>query len=132
MNRCYGLTISEKDLAELAFAALSGALKDRMEGEEFVDKNQVLQHDVVHENRAKEHKSYGRFKETRAKEKLSVNYVDESGGNKEETEVCVAKWVDKPKDKTLVCSFLRPSPSKKDEMKFTFDVMKCDKLFHVL
>jgi hypothetical protein len=31
-NKCYGLNIGEKDLVELAFAGLSVALKDRMEG----------------------------------------------------------------------------------------------------
>jgi hypothetical protein len=31
-NKCYGLTIGEKDLAELAFAGLSVALKDKMAG----------------------------------------------------------------------------------------------------
>jgi hypothetical protein len=131
-NRCYGLTISEKDLAELAFAGLSGALKDKMEDQEFTDTNQVLQRAVVCENRAKEHKSYSQFKETSTKEKSVVNYVDESGESEEETEVCVAEWVDNQKDKPLACSFLRLIPRKKDEIKFTFDVMKCDKLFDVL
>jgi hypothetical protein len=50
--------------------------------------------------------------------------MDESGGNEEETEVCVAEWVDKAQDKPLACSFLKSSPSKKDEMKFMFDVTK--------
>jgi hypothetical protein len=33
----------EKDLAELAFAGLSSSLKDKMDGLDFVDVNQVLQ-----------------------------------------------------------------------------------------
>jgi hypothetical protein len=36
-NKCYRLTIGEKDLIELAFAGLSTALKDRMEGHDFAD-----------------------------------------------------------------------------------------------
>jgi hypothetical protein len=32
----------------------------------------------------------------------------------------------------MACSFLKPGPRKKDEMKFMFDVSKCDKLFDVL
>jgi hypothetical protein len=31
-----------------------------------------------------------------------------------------------------MCSFLKSSPGRKDEVKFMFDVTKCDKLFHVL
>jgi hypothetical protein len=44
----------------------------------------------------------------------------------------MAEWVDTPRDKPLACSFLKPSPGKKDEVKFTFDVSMCDKLFDVL
>jgi hypothetical protein len=46
--------------------------------------------------------------------------------------VCVIKWVDTPKDKLISCSFLKPNPDRKDEIKYTFDVSKCDKLFNVL
>jgi hypothetical protein len=41
-NKCYGLTIGEKDLAKLTFAGLSTTLKDRIEGQDFTDVNQVL------------------------------------------------------------------------------------------
>jgi hypothetical protein len=44
----------------------------------------------------------------------------------------MAEWVDTPSDKPLACSFLKPSLGKKDEVKFTFDVSKSDKLFDVL
>jgi DNA repair ATPase RecN len=42
-NKCYNLTIGEKDLADLAFARLSSSLWEKMEGQEFLDVNQVLQ-----------------------------------------------------------------------------------------
>jgi hypothetical protein len=58
-NKCYGLTIGEKDLAELAFIGLSMALRDKLEGQDFLDMNQVLQRAMVQENRAKEHMAYG-------------------------------------------------------------------------
>jgi hypothetical protein len=44
----------------------------------------------------------------------------------------VALWADTPRDKLISCSFLKPSTVKRDEMKFTFDVSKCDKMFDVL
>jgi hypothetical protein len=34
-NKCYILTIGEKDLVELAFAGLPATLKDKMEGQDF-------------------------------------------------------------------------------------------------
>jgi hypothetical protein len=36
------------------------------------------------------------------------------------------------KGRPLACSFLKPSPDRKEEVKFTFDVSKCDKLLDVL
>jgi hypothetical protein len=44
----------------------------------------------------------------------------------------VAEWVDTQKYKLILCSFLKPNSSKKDEIKYTFDVSKCDKLINVL
>jgi hypothetical protein len=78
----------------------------------------VLQRVVIHENCAKNQRSYSRFRDNNHKErdKSSVNYLEE----------------DTPKDKLICCSFLRHNVDKKDEIKYTFDVSKCDKLFDVL
>jgi hypothetical protein len=53
-NKCYSLTIGEKDLAEMVFAGLMSSIKDKLEGHDFSDMNQVLQHALAHENRTKE------------------------------------------------------------------------------
>jgi hypothetical protein len=66
------------------------------------------------------------------RERASVGVVDESLTNDDESEVCVAKLVDAPKGKPINCSFLKPKLGKKEEMRFTFNVSKCDKLFDVL
>jgi hypothetical protein len=39
-NRCYNLTIAEKDLTDVAFAGLTPYLRDKLEGQEFSDANQ--------------------------------------------------------------------------------------------
>jgi hypothetical protein len=52
-NRCYNLTIAEKDLADLAFVASTPYLKDKVDGQEFSDTNQLLQHALPYENHAK-------------------------------------------------------------------------------
>jgi hypothetical protein len=79
-NRCYNLTIREKDLIDLAFAGLSSYLREKMKGQDFIDVNQVLQRANIHENHAKDHRSYNRFKEVGAKEreKHDVNFIDEN------------------------------------------------------
>jgi hypothetical protein len=38
-NRCYNLTVSEKDMVDLAFVGLSSYLKDMMEEHDFTDVN---------------------------------------------------------------------------------------------
>jgi hypothetical protein len=60
---------------------------------------------VAHQNCAKDHRSYGRFKESneREREKNHVNYVDEESASSGEAEVCVAEWVNTPKDKPISC-----------------------------
>jgi hypothetical protein len=131
-NKCYGLTIGENDLAKLAFAGLSMALKDKMEGHDFVDMNQVLQRAMAYESRAKEHETFGQFKEVTSKENPGANLVEEGSASDEDAEVCIAEWVDTPKDKPIACSFFKPRLRKRDEVNFTFDVTKCDKLFDVL
>jgi hypothetical protein len=85
-NKCCSLTIGEKDLAELVFAILISTLKDRLEGQYFLDTGQVLQRAMIQENQAKEHQPYGRFKDAVSKEKPVVNCIGESKESDEETE----------------------------------------------
>jgi hypothetical protein len=41
-NRCYNLTIVEKDLADLAFVGLTPYLREKMDGQEFSNTSQLL------------------------------------------------------------------------------------------
>jgi hypothetical protein len=56
-NKCYSLTVWEKDLADLALAGLSSYLREKLEGMEFTDVNQVLQRVMAYENRARDNHS---------------------------------------------------------------------------
>jgi hypothetical protein len=87
---------------------------------------------LVQENRAKHIRSYSRLKNGsgREKEKHGVNCVDDELTNDEDAKICVAEWVNMPKP--ISCSFLKPRARQKDEMKYMFNVSKCDKLFDVL
>ena len=42
-NRCFSLTITENDLADLAFSGLLAHTKEKLEGQELSDVNQVLE-----------------------------------------------------------------------------------------
>jgi hypothetical protein len=61
-----------------------------------------------------------------------VHYVDNEVKDEEGNEICVAEWVEKPGDKPISCSFLKPNGGRRDETKYTFDVSKCDRLFDLL
>jgi hypothetical protein len=60
---CYNSTIGEKDLMDLAFLGLSSYLREKMEGQHFINMNQVLQRAVIHENHAKDQRSHSRFRD---------------------------------------------------------------------
>jgi hypothetical protein len=110
-------------------------MREKMEGHDLVDVNQVLQRAAIHENRARDQLSHSQFTDSNAwdKEKQGVNFVDEEASdNESDAEIYMAEWVDMPKNKHITCSFLKCNSGRKDEMRFTFDVSKCDKLFDVL
>jgi hypothetical protein len=62
-NKCYNLTIRERDLSDLAFVGLASYLREKMEGKEFLEVNLVMQKAMAYKNRAKDQRSYGWFKE---------------------------------------------------------------------
>jgi hypothetical protein len=90
-NKCYNLTVREKDLADLAIAGLSSYLQEKLERMEFSDINQVMQCALVHENHARDSPSHSRFRESsRDKDRGTVGMVDNSVSNEDYVEVCVA------------------------------------------
>jgi hypothetical protein len=61
-----------------------------------------------------------------------VEYGSESS-DAEEADMCIAEWNWDSKSKPFVCSILKPaSKSWQDEIHFTFDVAKCDRIFDYL
>ena len=132
-NRCFSLTIAEKDLADLAFSGLLIHLRDRLENQEFSDINQVLQKALVQDAR-----QYSRFKDNKSREnaKPAVNVVgnseDGDSATDDDVDVCVAEWVKSPKSIPFICPALKPTPAKKTKIRYTFDVSKCDKIFDML
>jgi hypothetical protein len=85
---------------------------------------------LPYENRAKS----SRFRDSanKDKEKHHVNFVDEEANDEESNEICVAEWVEKPGDKHISCSFLKPNGGRREVMRYTLDVSKCDRLLDLL
>jgi hypothetical protein len=117
-------------LANLAFAGLTPYLRDKLDGKELSDTNQLLQCALPYKKRAKS--SQFRDSANKDKEKHHVNFVDEEADDEVGNEICVAEWIEKSGDKPISCSFLKPNGGGREEMRHNFDVSKCDHLFDLL
>jgi hypothetical protein len=61
-----------------------------------------------------------------------VHFLNEEADDEEGNGICVAEWVEKPEDIPISCSFMKPNGGQRDEMRYTFDVTKFDRLFDLL
>jgi hypothetical protein len=129
-NWCDNLTIEGKDLVDLAFVGLTPYIRDKLDGQEFSDTNQLLQRALPYEDHAKS----SRFRDNtnKDKEKHHVIFMDEEANDEEGKKICVVEWAKKPRDKPILCSLLKPNGGWREEMRYTFDLSKCDCLFDLL
>jgi hypothetical protein len=61
-----------------------------------------------------------------------MHFLEDEHDDVEGNEICVAEWVEKPRGKPISCYFLKPNEVWRDEMRYAFDVSKCDHLFYLL
>jgi hypothetical protein len=128
-NQCFNLTISEKDMADLAFNGLCSYLQEKLDGHTFITLSQLQQKASAQENQSKESKD--NFKHTYR----NVNYVnyDSDTPSDESSDVYAAEFCWPYKAKSYACDSLKPVHKNwQEEIKFTFDVAKCDKIFDEL
>jgi hypothetical protein len=95
---------------------LTPYLRDKLDGQEFFDTNQVLQWALLYKNCAKS----SRFQDSANKDKEAhhVHFLEDEHDDEEGNEICVAKWVEKPGGKPISCSFLKPNEGRRDEIHF--------------
>jgi hypothetical protein len=105
-------------------------LKDKLDGQEFFDTNQLLQRALPYENRVK----FSQFWDSANKDKEAhhMHFLEDESDDEDGNEICVAEWVENPGGKPISCSFLKPNERRRDEMRYTFNVSKCDHLFDLL
>jgi hypothetical protein len=128
-NRCFNLTISEMDMADLAFNGLHSYLQEKLDGHTFITLPQLQQKASAQESRSKENKD--NFKHTWH----NVNYVDCDSNSSidESNDVYAAEFCCTSKAKSYACDSLTlVHKNRPEEIKFTFDVAKCDKFFDEL
>jgi hypothetical protein len=115
----------------LAYSGLTPHLKEKLESHVFFNVSQVLQRALHCESRAKESRNFPRSSENPRNE-CHVNAVEYSveSSHDEEADMCVDEWSWGSKSKPSVYSSLMPtSKSRQYEMRYIFDVAKCDRIF---
>jgi hypothetical protein len=125
-SRYFNLTIFEKDLADLAFQAMHSYLREKLEGHIYLLLMQLQQFALVQENRIKNTKEIAR------PSRRKVHVVEHSSDD-ESGKVLTTEFVWPLKAKSLTCDALKPTHKKwQDDIKYTFDVAKCDKILDEL
>jgi hypothetical protein len=73
-----------------------------------------LQPAIAHENWARDSRTHGQFRDgSKDKERGNVRLVEEGLSSDDDAKVCVAEWVNTPKDKLITCMFLKSGPPKR-------------------
>ena len=127
-NRCF-LNIPEKDLAEIALGGLRSCLRERLEGLVYYSINGLQLRAMSQETKFKNSKDA--YKPNRSNTHV-VEYDSDSSSD-EDKEVYTTEFVWPSAAKPSSCASLKAvQKNRKEEMKFTFDVSKCDRIFDEL
>jgi len=119
-NRCFNLTISEKDLANLAYNGLRSYLKEKLDGFDFITVNHLQMRAIGLEFKFKNEKDTFETHQ-------SIHIDGKSNSNDEKKEVAEFIWPSEAKP--CSCSSLKPIPKNRQEQAcFTFDVSKCNRI----
>ena len=126
-NRCFSLVITKRDLADLVLSGLRTPIREKLEGYEFLNINQVLQKALAQESRSKEiHRS--------TTDRPRMHMVEHNDDNSDdEVDVYTTEFVWSSKAKPYTRNALKSIRKNHDEeMRFTFDISKCDKILDAL
>nr|CBG76268.1 OO_Ba0005L10-OO_Ba0081K17.19 [Oryza officinalis] len=119
-NRCYSLSLTDSQLADLAFQGLLGPIRERFSSQEFESLAQLAQRVSAHEQRFQEAKKF-------AKKINTVYQYASDDEDEEDVDVDLAEWARMRKPTT--CQWVKKGDK---EDKFDFDVNKADKIFDLL
>jgi hypothetical protein len=128
-NRCFHIMIAERDFTDLCFAGLCLSIRHKLEHHEFMNVNQLLQRAVSAESRLKE--SCDTYKSNHN----NVHVVDDHSdcSDDDNKEVCPAEIKWPIENKMVTCPSLKMiHKNQGEEMKFTYDFSKCDRIFDEL
>jgi hypothetical protein len=99
-------------------------LREKLDGTQFFSIAQLHQRALAYEKR---------FKETSKLVARSIHLVERDSSDDESADVYTAEFVWPTKVKSFACSSLHPvQKNRQEEIKFTFNVAKCDRIFDEL
>ena len=125
-NRCFQLSASEKELAGLALEGLRSYLKEKLAGTCFFSLAQLHQQALAVESRSKESQKVARHN-------INIMDYDSASSDDESKEIYAAQFSWSNKNKPFSCPSLKLiNKNWHEEVKFTFNVAKCDKIFDEL
>jgi hypothetical protein len=125
-NRCFQIHLTDKQLAGIAFDGLRFYLKEKLEGIQFFTLAQLHQRASVCESRSKE------LVKT-VHHNVHIVEHNQSSSDDEPKKVYTAEIVWPEQAKSSACSSLQSVQNERqEEVKFTFNVGKCDKIFDEL
>jgi peptide methionine sulfoxide reductase MsrB len=113
----------------LAFNGLRSYLREKLDGHNFITLSQLQQKASAQESPSKKNKD--NFKHTRR----NGNYVNRDSDNSsdESNDIYATEFCWPSKAKSYACDSLKlVHKNRQEEIKFTFDVAKCDKIFDEL
>ena len=123
------MSISDKDLVDVALNGLRSYLKEKLEGFDYFNLNALQLRAMNLEYKIK--KSKDTYKPHRSNTHV-VEYDSDSSAD-EDNEVYTAEFVWPSSAKPTSCASLKPTQKgRKEMMKFMFDVSKCDRIFDEL
>nr|ABF96295.1 retrotransposon protein, putative, unclassified [Oryza sativa Japonica Group] len=120
-NRCYSLSLTDSQLADLAFQVLIAPIKEKFSAQDFESLSHLAQKVTLHEQRFAEAKK--NFK----KINHVYPYMCDSDDEDDDSEVAAAEWV--KRKKVIPCQWVKSSGK---EERFDFDITKADKIFDIL
>lgn len=131
-NRCYSLTISDRDLADLTFSGLLDCHKEKLENQDLCDVSQVLQKAMANENRVKEFKQVQKLNKKINHPVYTVGCESNKMDNNDHN-VYAAKFSWLSKASSHPCDSPKPiHKNRQEKMKFTFNIAKYDRIFDKL
>nr|AAK52152.1 putative gag-pol polyprotein [Oryza sativa Japonica Group] len=117
-NKCYSLSLTDAQLADLAFQGMIAPIREKFSSEDFESLSHLTQKVTLHEQR---------FAEAR-KNSRKVNHVcPYMYGSDDDSEIAAAEWV--RSKKVIPCQWVKNSGK---EERYDFDITKADKIFDLL